>query len=523
MKDRKTIKRVVVIASVAVLFAALTAGYFFFPAPTKEVLTHTAAIAVQSWNDTFGMSRDEYITKEVDLDTALGSASMTVPMAESQLASSGPQDATDTMKELINATDSIPDLPLASDTPSNAPPVIVPTDDINAAIAAATATASTSSPQLCDLAAAATITVNPSRKIILNEVAWMGSVPLADETALKASNREWIELKNISGSDIDLAGWQILDTAENLKIVFGKGDHIAAGGFYLLARGSADASGTVPGVVVDKTYSGALVNTGDVLVVFDASCGVSDRLDASSGWPGGDNTTKQTLERNADGVGWHTSVPVSGTPRAENSVPAVTVATSGGGGGGGGGGSSGGGGAVAETTSTGAGATSTAATTTQPCGTIPDHPVIVEVQIAGTASTNDFVKIFNPTAGSVDVSGWKLRKRSKTGTEYSLRVFPIAASLASGAYFLWANAADGFGASLGANVTSTETLAADNSVALLNASSAVVDMVAWGEGTGQYVETAAYPTNPQASQVLKRKFAGSAMVDTDNNANDFTL
>ncbi len=534
MKDPKKIKRAIVIASVAALFVALTAGYFFFPAPTKEVITHTVAIAAQSWNDTFGMSRDEYVTAEVDLGDGSTSASTSAPASSEGISmlSSEPQTATDTARTLSDvATSSVPVLPPASDTLPN----IVPTDDMNAALAAtATTTVSTttSSSQLCDLTAAiASAAANPSHKVILNEVAWMGSVPLGDETALKASNREWIELKNISGGGVDLTGWQILDTAGNLKIIFGGGDHIAAGGFHLLARGSADASGTVPGVTVDKTYSGALVNTGDTLVLFDANCGVSDRFDASSSWPGGDNATKQTLERNADGVGWHTSVPVGGTPRAENSIPVIATGGGGGSGGGGNGGSGGGSGAVAETTGAGTGAasttagtaTSTTTSTTQPCGTVLDHLVIAEVQIAGTASTNDFVKIFNPTAGSIDVSGWKLRKRSKSGAEYSLRVFPSAASLAPGAYFLWANATDGFGATIGANVTSTETLAADNSVALLNASSAIVDMVAWGTGSGQYVEAAAYPTNPQASQVLKRKFAGSAIVDTDNNADDFTL
>jgi hypothetical protein len=76
---------------------------------------------------------------------------------------------------------------------------------------------------------------------------------------------------------------------------------------------------------------------------------------------------------------------------------------------------------------------------------------------------------------------------------------------------------------LNADATSTETLAADNSTALFDASGTIVDAVAWGEGADQYVEGAPYPANPDTNQVLKRKFADGGIVDTDNNADDFTL
>ena len=147
----------------------------------------------------------------------------------------------------------------------------------------------------------------------------------------------------------------------------------------------------------------------------------------------------------------------------------------------------------------------------------------MEVQIAGVSSANDFVKIFNPGADTVDVSGWKLRKKSKTGTDYSLRTFPDGSAVAANGSFTWANAEDGFGDSLHANVTSTATLAADNSVALLDAAGDVVDAVAWGEGTDQYVEAAAYPTNPEAGQILMRKTADGAPIDTNDNTSDFTI
>jgi hypothetical protein len=153
-----------------------------------------------------------------------------------------------------------------------------------------------------------------------------------------------------------------------------------------------------------------------------------------------------------------------------------------------------------------------------------DHLVIAAVQIgSASSSANDMVKLFNPTARLVDVSGWKLRKKSSSGTDYSLRVFPDGNTIAAGGSFMWANAGDGFGDAMHADVTSTATLAADNSVALLDASGTVVDAVAWGTGTDQFVESIAYPTNPASGQVLERRSIGGAIVDTDNNSTDFVL
>ncbi len=152
-----------------------------------------------------------------------------------------------------------------------------------------------------------------------------------------------------------------------------------------------------------------------------------------------------------------------------------------------------------------------------------DHVLIAAVQIAGASSTNDIVKLYNPTAETVDLSGWKLRKKSQTGTDYSLKVFPTGSIVASGQSFTWANSAGGFSESVGANVSSTETLSVDNSIALMDASGNVIDSVAWGTGTGQYGEGPPYPTNPIAGQTLVRQSADGVMADTDNNTNDFTL
>jgi hypothetical protein len=370
-----------------------------------------------------------------------------------------------------------------------------------------------------------------SKQIILNEVAWMGSA--------SSSNAEWMEIKNISGSDVDLNGWQLVNASGKIKISFVSGDTVSSGGLLLLSRSGSSST-------VGKSYSGSLVNSGDILAIMDPQCNVSDFLDASSGWPAGNNTTKQTLERDADGIGWHTSALAGGTPGAENStitppIPKITSSTVGN--------------FVtpqmplsnqntinvstpsittaATTTSTtdlvatssdsAVGATTASSSSSTSSAVTSGHILIVTVQIAGASSTNDLIKLYNPTNTSIDVSGWKLHKRSQTGTEYSLKELPMGSVIQAGQSFTWANSVNGFSETVGANVSSTETLSADNSAALLDTTGAVVDAVAWGSGTNQFGKGSPYPTDPTGAQLLVRQSNNGTMVDTSNNANDFIL
>jgi hypothetical protein len=178
----------------------------------------------------------------------------------------------------------------------------------------------------------------------------------------------------------------------------------------------------------------------------------------------------------------------------------------------------------ADTTSTTS--TDAPAPTTTPTNTAAgaaSHILIAAVQIGGASSSNDLVKLYNPTVAAIDMSGWKLHKKSQTGTDYSLKEFPVGSTIAAGQFFVWANSTGGFSETAGANVSSTETLAADNSVALMDATGNIIDAVAWGTGTSQYGEGPPYPTSPGANQLLSRRSSDGMMVDTDNNTNDFTL
>lgn len=170
---------------------------------------------------------------------------------------------------------------------------------------------------------------------------------------------------------------------------------------------------------------------------------------------------------------------------------------------------------------------------------LTNHLVISEVQINGATTTQDFVELYNPTNSNVDLTGWKLRKKTSTGSESSLVLIGTEKSIVSHGFFLWSNSSNGYNSTIGADVSNTNTLAGDNSIALLEPDDTIVDQLGWGSGTNQFTETAGYPTNPAANQSIERKAytssTSSSMApggsdeskgngfDSDINSSDFIL
>ncbi len=147
-------------------------------------------------------------------------------------------------------------------------------------------------------------TAENSGDVVINEIAWMG-------TAISA-NDEWLELKNLTGAEIDLNGWTLeaADGAPKINLT-GK---IGAGAYFLLERTDDD---TAPAVTADQIYVGALGNDGETLILKDKSGNEIDRIDSVGAWAAGDNTAKLTMERTESG-GWQSGAE-AGTPKAKNS------------------------------------------------------------------------------------------------------------------------------------------------------------------------------------------------------------
>jgi hypothetical protein len=248
------------------------------------------------------------------------------------------------------------------------------------------------------------------RGMIINEVGWMGSSA--------NSNHEWIELKNISGSQLDISNWQLVDKAEQIKVRIPPQTRLSVGGFFIAERDEA----ALPTIKADAVYVGALSNSNEALRLFDQNCFLIDEVSASPEWPAGDADAKRSMERSPN-YEWHTylgsgSGTILGTPKAENSLPPAPAPV------------------VVETPSSSAPVEPILAPTSmqsEPTSTpaVPEQPTqvntpagslfISEVMVGTEASANDeFIELYNTTGSDIALTGYSIKKKTSSGAESSL-------------------------------------------------------------------------------------------------------
>ncbi len=145
--------------------------------------------------------------------------------------------------------------------------------------------------------------------------------------------------------------------------------------------------------------------------------------------------------------------------------------------------------------------------------------IITEVQVSGESASNCYIKIFNPTNQDILLDGYKIRKKSATGKDYSIRAIPKGTIIKSQDYIVWANSRDGFNEQVKAQIYSTATISKNNSIAILSPSGETIDALAWGSGENQYVLGDAVLNNPDKNQLIKRR----EHQNTKDNSKDFYL
>ena len=151
-----------------------------------------------------------------------------------------------------------------------------------------------------------TFTTAATGEVVINEVAWMGT--------LDSSNDEWIELLNTTSDKIfNLENWKLVASDETPSITLA--GELQPGEFALLERTDDDS---VPAIPADQIYTGGLGNSGEILILKDSAENEIDRVDGADSWSiGGDSDSKQTLLRSSDGT-YRSSFEVGGNPRAAN-------------------------------------------------------------------------------------------------------------------------------------------------------------------------------------------------------------
>lgn len=142
------------------------------------------------------------------------------------------------------------------------------------------------------------------------------------------------------------------------------------------------------------------------------------------------------------------------------------------------------------------------------------HVVINAFQISGAKSTDEFVELFNPTENKINLSGWRLSKKTSSGTVYTLLTTFPSIEIESGNFVVVAH--QDFSGSSDLFYSTSSSIAEDNTIVLYSdAGKTVVDKVGFGKA-GDFEGTAV--ANPAVGEIIKRKQNG---VDTDNNAADF--
>jgi len=154
------------------------------------------------------------------------------------------------------------------------------------------------------------------------------------------------------------------------------------------------------------------------------------------------------------------------------------------------------------------------------------HLVVSEVITGGSSASDEFIELYNPTAGALLPDGLEVVYVTATGATVTRKAAWAAGapSIPPGGHLLIANEAGIFAAL--ADLRYANGLAASGgSVALrVQAATTAIDAVGWGTAASTWLETRPAPASPAGSS-LERLPGGSSgsTQDTDDNLVDFAV
>lgn len=186
--------------------------------------------------------------------------------------------------------------------------------------------------------ATAQTAVNLAKTVVINEIAWMGTIG--------SSSDEWIELYNNTLSSVDLTGWELRSSDTSGPIVTLSGS-ISSQGFYLIER--TDDAATTETANLTASFGNGLSNIAcETLFLYNSGNVLIDQTACNTNtWPTGSASPSYiSMERiNAGTAGSNTSNwasnnlikhngrdvennYINGTPKQINSVSATSTEVS---------------------------------------------------------------------------------------------------------------------------------------------------------------------------------------------------
>ncbi len=164
------------------------------------------------------------------------------------------------------------------------------------------------------------MTKSVSATVFFSEIAWMGTTV--------SSTNEWIELFNDDDQSQSLDGWKIVSEDNNISINLS--GTISAKGYYLIERTDDDS---VPNASADliATFGHGLSNDGETLYLKNDAGSTIESLNYATGWPAGDVSTKDTMQKSSGTWITASATPKTGsTSQSSTTTNTSTTATGGG-------------------------------------------------------------------------------------------------------------------------------------------------------------------------------------------------
>ncbi|HCX45318.1 TPA: hypothetical protein DGT35_01815 [Patescibacteria group bacterium] len=201
----------------------------------------------------------------------------------------------------------------------------------------------------------------PSHKpAIFSEIAWMGGVD--------QGNKEWFKIQKTTAGKIDIKGWQVINKNGRLFINVDNSTILSDQQAFLTFYRGPD-------------FKGAIKNTSEALKIFDSNCNLIDEASAQPLWPAGNNDKKLTMKRSANLTWYDDGTKKKASKKSKDQeeysvdLPAQPV----------------------------------------------DQLIISRVQAGSEISSQDeFIEIYNPTNQDLNLENLSLKKRTRSGREYTL-------------------------------------------------------------------------------------------------------